>query len=243
MEKHIHTHKYIQIFVGKLHQVMVHPLSLRLVFKWGVFAAFAILFAGNNQFYQIMAAKIEDELIRVYTRSDSPLNTFIEVTKTLAPTIVIEEFSLDPTATPQPIPTKQPAQTTKTIPEDELWQALTVYRNAHGKKEIGRADKLCQYARNRASELSTRLATNPEDPLDAHAGFKRDADSGHVFEFTGFSYVGENLAYTPAFTTGTQVIEWGWDTSSGHRALQLSDNITHGCISGIHPIYVGIFGS
>lgn len=231
------------LFTKFLPKIMTMPISITNVVKWGVFTAFAILFIGNNPFYQSMAYKIENELIRAYGRHDSPLSTFIEVTKSLSPTIVVQQFTLEKTPTAPSRPTQIRAVNKATISEDELWSALGVYRTSHGKKELGRSDKLCTYARSRAQELSTRLSTHPDDPLDAHAGFKRDADSGQLFETTGFSQVGENLAYTPAFSSGSQVIEWGWDTSAGHRALQLSDDITHGCISGVHPIYVGIFGS
>lgn len=242
MLKHIHIDKLATTLKNKVHILMTYPISLIQVSKWGIFTVFAILFMGNSLFYQSLVGKINDELIGPYRQADSPLNSFIQITKTLTPTIVIENIT-ETIAPTQVIPTKKPVQKKATISEDELWQALTIYRNSNGKKELLRSDKLCQYARKRASELADRLTTKPEDPLDEHVGFKRDADSGYLFDFTGFNQIGENLAYTPSYTTGTQVIEWGWDSSSGHRALQLSDTVTHGCLTGIHPIYVGIFGS
>lgn len=92
-------------------------------------------------------------------------------------------------------------------------------------------------------ELSERLKTldSDQEPLDAHAGFKRDADNGVLFDRTGFPAVAENLAYLPDFRTATEIIEWGWDTSTSHREAQLSNEWTHGCVVGTRPIYVGIF--
>jgi uncharacterized protein YkwD len=80
-------------------------------------------------------------------------------------------------------------------------------------------------------------------PLDAHAGFAADADSGYVFEITGKNYVAENLAYWPSAQAATHVIEWGWDSSTeGHREAQLSNDFTHACITGQEGFYVAIFG-
>ena len=222
---------------------LLHPVSFAQFYKWVIFTMFAGFFIVNMPFYQTLAYKIEDELIGAYRQASTPLNSFVEVTKTLSPTIEQQEPTKEVTPTEIVAPTKARVLTSKAISEDELWSALSDYRKSHGKGELSRSDKLCQYGRKRAQELSDRLKTKPEDPLDQHAGFKRDADSGYVFEFTGFNQVGENLAYTPAYTKGIQVIEWGWDTSAGHKALQLSDTVTHGCLTGIHPIYVGIFGS
>jgi hypothetical protein len=213
--------------------------------KIGVFAAFLFLYFTNHVFFETLAAKINHELLKKYRRTYP-----VEVANRAGPTptplrSVIVPISPEPVVDgPTEIPSRvATSRVNRTVTEDELWQALMEYRTDHKKKQIDRADKLCQYARRRAQELSDRLQTNPEDPLDAHEGFKRDAESGYVFDVTGFTSIGENLAYTPGFTTGTQIIEWGWDTSSGHRSLQLSDDITHGCLTGIHPVYVGIFGS
>ena len=43
------------------------------------------------------------------------------------------------------------------------------------------------------------------------------------------------------YATATQIIEWGWDSSTPHRNAQLSNDWTHACVSGRFPFYVGIF--
>lgn len=213
-------------------------------FKYGIYFAFCVLYFGDHPFYQILATKINRDLITPY-RQTYNVELVATPTQELLPTIVETIFQIDPTLTPRPriIITKAPIIATVSISEDDLWAALTTYRHTHGRKEINRVDSLCKYARKRAQELIDRLSSHPDDPLDSHAGFSRDADNGSVFTETGFNNIGENLAYTPSFTSATQIIEWGWDSSSGHRSLQLSNDISHGCITGIHPIYVGIFGS
>ena len=147
-------------------------------------------------------------------------------------------YSLLPTSTPLP-PTPPP-----TISEDELYSALQDYRTANGRTHLVFEENLCVYARKRVDEHLNRLETlGPDDkPLDAHAGFQRDADSGELFKVTDMKAVAENLAYLPAYTTATQIVEWGWDTSTTHRNAQLSNDWTHVCLSGKYPFYVGIFG-
>ncbi|MCR4263411.1 MAG: hypothetical protein NUV98_01695 [Candidatus Roizmanbacteria bacterium] len=216
-----------------------------LVFTFGMF----VLYITNNIHLESFAKKIEREMIIPYSQRFSSLEEvgsvvpdIDEISPTDTPTSTPE--LTEEKAEPQPTANVRSATSTSSeisISEDDLWQALSAYRSTHGKSTIEKSEALCSYARFRSQELFDRLQTNPDDPLDAHAGFSRDADSGYVFEVTGYNTVGENLAYTPGYTNATQIIEWGWDTSPGHRSLQLSDDVTHGCISGIHPIYVGIF--
>ena len=142
-------------------------------------------------------------------------------------------YSRLPTPTPPP-----------TISEANLYNALQDYRTANGRTHLVLEENLCIYARKRVEEHIRRLETLAPDekPLDAHAGFQRDADSGELFKITDMKAVAENLAYLPAYTTATQIIEWGWDTSTAHRDAQLSNDWTHVCLSGKYPFYVGIFG-
>jgi uncharacterized protein YkwD len=80
-------------------------------------------------------------------------------------------------------------------------------------------------------------------PLDNHAGFISDGESGYLFTTTEFNVVAENLAYWPTAQYASQVIEWGWDTSTeGHREAQLSTDYTHACLSGRNGFFVAIFG-
>jgi uncharacterized protein YkwD len=142
-------------------------------------------------------------------------------------------------------------QNTKVITEDELWQALGIYRQAQRVPELKRDENLCVYARKRVSDHLKMLENQqPKDtyqrpdkyPLDAHEGFRRDADSGYVFEVTGRSVVAENLAYWPNAAHATHVIEWGWDSSTeGHRETQLSLDYSRGCLSGQAGFFVAIY--
>lgn len=198
--------------------------------KWFLLAYLIVfwLFISNSSFFAGFMTRLQDEIISPYRqRLFSPPPT--ELPMPISPTVFL------------PTP-NQSAPTPVVITEEALWQALMIYRQAQKRNEIKQEGVLCEYARMRAYELFKRLPDHITDPLDGHAGFQRDADSGAVFRQTGFTEIGENLAYVPGFTTATQIIEWGWDTSSGHRSLQLSNDITHGCISGVHPIYVGIYG-
>ena len=212
-----------------------------LIAKALLYVMFAVLFITNNSRMEWLAKRIRRDMIQPYSNRYSIV--YIQPTEyPEEPTTVPTDTLVEPTmvVTPRPVQQTVPVQGVS-ISEEELWNALTLYRQAHGRKSLNRSELLCQYARKRTNELIERLKTSPDDPLDNHEGFKRDADSGYVFESTGYNYVGENLAFTPSYTSATQVIEWGWDTSSGHRELQLSDDISNGCIAGIHPVFVGIY--
>lgn len=160
--------------------------------------------------------------------------------------------------TPSPFPTREAMPTAARIPtrrptriptpsvrieNDALWSALLNYRQEQGRTSLTQEAKLCDYAESRAKELVDRSKTLPSgtEPLDEHAGFKRDANSGDLFTRTGFHAVAENLAYIPEAGSATQVIEWGWDSSAAHRETQLSNDWTHACVVGISPFYVAIF--
>ncbi len=142
------------------------------------------------------------------------------------------------------LPTPRSPTPPPTISEANLYNALQDYRTANGRTHLVFEENLCVYARKRVQDHLKRLETlGPDDkPLDAHAGFQRDADSGELFKITDMKAVAENLAYLPAYTTATQIIEWGWDSSTAHRDAQLSNDWTHVCLSGKYPFYVGIFG-
>lgn len=148
-----------------------------------------------------------------------------------------------PTAYLPPGVARPSAIPSATVSEDQLWQALSEYRQTHNRLPLVREEPLCRFARSRSAEHHERLKSlsSGESPLDGHAGFTRDADSGKLFTDTGFTAVAENLAFLPNYVTAIQVIEWGWDSSTSHRNTQLSNDWTHGCIAGTSPFYVGIF--
>lgn len=155
--------------------------------------------------------------------------------------------------TPKAIPIVKPAtQEIKNFTEDELFHALVNYRQAHNRSSQSKDEKLCEYARKRVQDHLTDFSSKPPEsypvpekyPLDAHAGFATDADSGYAFDFTGKNRLAENLAYWPSATYANQVIEWGWDSSTeGHREAQLSNEYGSACISGRDGFYVAIFGN
>ena len=129
------------------------------------------------------------------------------------------------------------------ISEDQLWQALLDYRQSQNRTHLVKEESLCVYARKRVEEHQARYLTLKDDekPLDSHAGFERDAANESLFKDTNFPALAENLAYLPGYATATQIIEWGWDSSTPHRNAQLSNDWTHACVSGRFPFYVGIF--
>jgi len=150
-------------------------------------------------------------------------------------------------------PTETPASKEINIlnfTREQLWQALVDYRHAHTKSDLQQSDNLCAYASKRVAEHIEMYANKPKAdylnqdkyPLDAHAGFSRDGQSGYLFEATGFNMVAENLAYWPTAQAANQVIEWGWDTSTeGHKEAQLSEEYSHACIMGSDGFFVAIF--
>jgi hypothetical protein len=164
---------------------------------------------------------------------------------------VFASFETKPTPVITSKTTPAPEYKPKNFSEDQMWQALVNYRTAHGKSNLNKDENLCVYARKRIEDQLSMLKSTKKDaypnpdkyPLDAHAGFERDADSGYVFEVTHKNRVAENLAYWPDAQYPHQVIEWGWDTSTeGHRETQLSNEYTDACISGKDGFYVAIFG-
>ena len=199
-----------------------------------------------NFFFEQIRSKYIIEAALSYHREFIPfLEEIIESRKIIVASNQ-RQFPLPSPIPAQPLPTKIPfpPPPPPTISEANLYNALQDYRTANGRTHLVLEENLCIYARKRVEEHIRRLETlKPDDkPLDAHAGFQRDADSGDLFKVTDMKAVAENLAYLPAYTTATQIIEWGWDTSTAHRDAQLGNDWTHVCLSGKFPFYVGIFG-
>lgn len=167
--------------------------------------------------------------------------------------MAVYQDGADSQAVPEsdPAPPQQAQPAPKNFTEDQLWQALIDYRRAHQKPDLQRNDRLCQYARERVAEhIEMEATVAPEEypnqdkyPLDAHAGFAADAESGYAFEVTGVNELAENLAYWPTAEYPHHVIEWGWDTSTeGHREAQLTEYYDKACITGQDGFFVALFG-
>lgn len=150
--------------------------------------------------------------------------------------------------TPRP-EAKKPAPAP--LSESQLFEALTIYREAHKVSRLTQSENLCVYARKRLNDhiemfKNTKKENYPvpdKYPLDAHEGFKKDAESGYSFQTAGMNRLAENLAYWPNATFATQIIEWGWDASTeGHKETQLSTEYSHACLTNKDGFTVAIFG-
>ena len=99
------------------------------------------------------------------------------------------------------------------ISEDQLWQALSDYRQSQNRTHLVKEESLCVYARKRVEEHQARYLTLKDDekPLDSHAGFERDAANESLFKDTNFPALAENLAFLP-----------GLKAKSNHRKLNNS---------------------
>jgi hypothetical protein len=203
-------------------------------------------FATSNQIVERLLA---DESI-IETIQSATLTHLCIADKGDTLTLMFVKKSAPVTSAPR-LQTPPPTSAPTFFSEDDLWLALTEYRQAHGKPGLGRDEKMCTYARKRVQEHIDKMNhtaqseyPNPDKyPLDAHAGFSADASSGYAFEVTGRNQLAENLAYWPTAKSAAHIIEWGWDTSTeGHREAQLSDSWSHACISGNRGFYVAIYG-
>lgn len=195
---------------------------------------------------QIKSKYIVEDALSYHQEFSGYLDQVLSARK-IAADIQSRRLQVSPTRTPyslRPTPIPPSPATPPTISETDLYNALRDYRTANDRTHLVLEENLCLYARKRVEEHRKRLETlKPDDkPLDSHAGFQRDADSGELFKTTDMKAVAENLAYLPAYTTATQIVEWGWDSSTAHRDAQLSNDWTHVCLSGKYPFYVGIFG-
>ncbi len=138
------------------------------------------------------------------------------------------------------------------IPDDEVINALNIYRQAHRLPDYKVNEHLCTYAEKRAQDLVAYGG------LDAHAGFLRDSANPEnspvgLSEYPRGRQIGENLAYQSCRNmttgdsfiaeTGTALIEWCFDSSTkGHREAQLSRVYKNVCVRHADRMYVVIFG-
>lgn len=153
-----------------------------------------------------------------------------------------------PTLAPTTPPTPTPPP--RTIPEDELISAINEFRKAQGKGALSRNEGLCTEARKRTEDLLLLFDQNDRIVLN-HDGFKADVESGRLTELTGKYAFGENVAsayckrtndsVNVSVSNGTQLVEWCFESSTGHRENMLNPDWTDVCSSGQFPIYVQIF--
>lgn len=119
---------------------------------------------------------------------------------------------------------------------DELFQALNIYRELHGVPALQTNDDLCRFADIRIKQL-TDLGT-----LDGHKGFKEYLDSEDNWKnLSGLISVGENnsIGYR---LTGTHLIEWIFDADEEHRSNQLDARWNQGCVRIQGTIVEVLFG-
>jgi uncharacterized protein YkwD len=167
-----------------------------------------------------------------------------------------------PTSTPEPYIRKQVQANTQlqnnitkpttTIPEGELINAINIYRQAHGLSSLNTNESLCQETRKRVQDMvNLNIGRSPGNFILNHDGMIIDNQNGTTNKLTGKTYFGENIA--AAFCkrrsddqvvyveTGTQLVEWCFDSSPSHKENLLRVDWTDVCSSGQFPFYVQTF--
>ncbi|KKQ75426.1 MAG: hypothetical protein US96_C0011G0024 [Candidatus Woesebacteria bacterium GW2011_GWB1_38_5b] len=110
-------------------------------------------------------------------------------------------------------------QDSKMSTEDELFDAMNVYRSTHGVNQLQKNDLLCSIAQNRAAEQVAN------DGFDSHAGFGKYASNQNEF-----SKMGEVLFGGAQPQYGVHIVEYGWDRSlTGHRETIRNPDWQFGC--------------
>jgi len=102
----------------------------------------------------------------------------------------------------------------------DLNNAQNNYRVSNGLNNLTINNELCAVAAERAVEVASNFS---------HDGFESAIDRHNL----QFNSIGENIASGPL--TATQLVQWSWDKSPGHRENMLGD-WSDGC-GGIHDIY------
>lgn len=131
-----------------------------------------------------------------------------------------------------------------TISEQELVSAINVYRQVHGLSALSYNPSLCVETRKRVQDIVSSGSLS-------HLGMEEDIKNGILRNLVGKSSYGENLASAYCkrtsdginvdVKTGTQLVEWCFDSSAGHRANLLNPTWTDICSSGQFPYYVQTF--
>lgn len=135
------------------------------------------------------------------------------------------------------------------IPDQEVVEAINMYRASHGVHQLIIDQNLCAYAQKRVGDLIAHGG------LDHHEGFKKDFENNAIPDpissYSGGG-IGENLAHQYCYrgagedvvaNTGTALIEWCFDSSTaGHREAQLNPSYNAVCVRHGEHMYVVIFG-
>ena len=164
-----------------------------------------------------------------------------------------------PTIEPKPISTPIPTANTyvpppanRAIPEEELIVAINIYRQAHGVSALSTSQALCQETRKRVQDMVTlNIGKVPGNMILNHDGMAQDVQNGVLDHSVGKKHYGENIASAYCkrpfdgavvdVTTGTQLVEWCFDSSPGHKENLLNPQWTDVCSSGQFPFYVETF--
>lgn len=176
--------------------------------------------------------------------------SIITPSSTEYPTPIPEEPIIIPTSPPKVAVENIPAP--RTIPEDELIEAINLYRKARGLNSLNKNESLCQETRKRVQDMVTlNIGRNFGNMILNHDGMAADTQAGILNKLTGKTYFGENIApalcnrvtdnVTVRVTTGVQLVEWCFDASPTHKENLLRPDWTDVCSSGQFPFYVQTF--
>jgi len=167
-----------------------------------------------------------------------------------------------PTLSPTTIPTVSPVQKTSSYTpqvntqtmasEPDLDNAVNIYRHAHAQSSLTVNPKLCQEAQKRIQDLALLNGDRqPGNLILNHDGIQADLDSGRLQQLVGLHRYGENVASSfcrrPSdnvsvnISTGTQLVEWCFDSSPSHKENLLQPYWTDVCSVGVYPFYVEEF--
>ena len=102
----------------------------------------------------------------------------------------------------------------------EIFEALNIYRQRHGKNALSYDQKLADYAQSRAESF------NQAGNIDAHSGFKDFINNQDGFKKLGFSALGENSSFGYRLF-GVHIIEWVYAGDKPHDDNQLSSSWSH----------------
>lgn len=116
---------------------------------------------------------------------------------------------------------------------DELFDAMNIYRKAHGLSTLQSDGVICTVAQNRLSE-QIQLGYS-----DKHAGFSKYVQSQQEF-----NVMNEVLLTTSTPLTGTHIVEWAWDKSlTGHKEVISDPQWQYGCAATSNRFAVFVFGA